>query len=195
MDHRRRIRLIQTLTIAWMMVEAAIALWAAWRAQSPALLAFGGDSAIELLSAVVVLWSLQPAEHAQSTKNVNRIAGGLLLALAAFVATNSAITLAGHREPAPTLLGIGILIAAALVMPLLAREKRKLSGSAGSAALRADAAQSSTCAYLSVIALTGLAANALWRVRWADPAAALAIVPFVLWEARETFRGKPCGCC
>jgi divalent metal cation (Fe/Co/Zn/Cd) transporter len=80
-------------------------------------------------------------------------------------------------------------------MPVLAKKKRKLSAAIDSAALRADAAQSGTCAYLSVIALVGLAANAVWRVAWADPVAALAVVPFVVWEAREAGRGKPCGCC
>jgi divalent metal cation (Fe/Co/Zn/Cd) transporter len=118
----------------------------------------------------------------------------LLLALAAYVVAVSSAALAGNREPRPTLLGIAILMAAAIIMPALAREKRKLSAATGSAALRADAAQSGACAYLSVIALLGLAANAVWHVAWADPIAALAIVPFVAWEGREAMRGKSCGC-
>ncbi|HWY52830.1 MAG TPA: cation transporter [Terriglobales bacterium] len=84
--------------------------------------------------------------------------------------------------------------AAAVVMPWLAKEKRRLSGTTGSAALRADAAQSALCAYLSLIALAGLATNAIWRVKWADPIAALLIVPVILREGLEAMHGKPCNC-
>ncbi len=79
-------------------------------------------------------------------------------------------------------------------MPWLAKEKRRLSGATGSAALRADAAQSALCAYLSLIALAGLAINAIWHVEWADPIAALAILPLIVWEGRKAMRGKACGC-
>ena len=87
------------------------------------------------------------------------------------------------------------MVVAAAGMPWLAREKRKLSAATGSAALRADAAESALCAYLSVIALVGLGMNAIWRMRWADPVAALVILPLILWEGREAIRGKPCGGC
>ncbi|MGA8605989.1 MAG: cation transporter [Candidatus Sulfotelmatobacter sp.] len=171
----RRIQRVQTVTIAWMSVEAVVSLFAAWRAHSPALLAFGGDSAVELLSAAVVLWRFRAsAPHENVEKRAARVAGALLLALAAFVAITSVASLLGYGEPNPTLLGIAILVAAAAVMPWLAKEKRRLSGATGSAALRADAAQSALCAYLSLIALAGLAINAIWRVKWADPIAALA---------------------
>jgi divalent metal cation (Fe/Co/Zn/Cd) transporter len=119
----------------------------------------------------------------------------LLFTLAAFVTITSVTSLLGYSEPKPTFLGIAILIAAAAVMPWLAREKRRLSANTGSAALRADAAQSALCAYLSLIALAGLATNAIWHVRWADPIAALAILPLIVWEGREAMRGKACGCC
>src|SRR5579864_4174836 len=191
-----RIQRVQTVTIAWMSVEALVSLLAAWRAHSPALLAFGGDSAIELFSAVVVLWRFRASvEHEYAEKRAARVAGALLFALAAFVAITSVTSLLGYSEPKPTFLGIAILIAAAAVMPWLAKEKRRLSGAAGSAALRADAAQSALCAYLSIIALAGLAINAIWRVKWADPIAALVIIPLVIWEGREAMRGKICGCC
>jgi divalent metal cation (Fe/Co/Zn/Cd) transporter len=88
-----------------------------------------------------------------------------------------------------------VLGAATFIMPLLAREKRRLSALTASAALRADAVESALCAYLSVIALLGLAIHAVWHITWADPVAALAITPLILREARETIRGKPCGCC
>jgi divalent metal cation (Fe/Co/Zn/Cd) transporter len=153
-DAVRRIRRIQAATIIWMGVEAAVSLSAAWIARSPALLAFGGDSTIELLSAAVVLWRFRAhavQEHAE--KRASRIAGILLFVLAVYVVAASALTLLGYSEPKPTYLGIAILIAAAVIMPQLAKEKRKLSSATGSAALRADAAQSALCAYFSLIAL------------------------------------------
>jgi divalent metal cation (Fe/Co/Zn/Cd) transporter len=189
------IQRIQTTTIVWMTVEAAVSLSAAWKARSPALLAFGGDSAIELLSAVAVLWRFRTYEPERLEKRVARITAALLFILAAYVAMVSALTLLGHHEAKTTYWGIAILIGAAAIMPWLAREKRRLSAITGSAALRADAAQSGLCAYLSVIALVGLGINAIWHIRWADPIAALAIVPLILWEGWEAMRGKACGCC
>jgi divalent metal cation (Fe/Co/Zn/Cd) transporter len=195
-DTSRRIRRVQTVTIGWMSVEAAVSLFAAWRARSPVLLAFGGDSAIEFFSAIVVLWRFRASvENEHAEKRAARVAGALLFALAAFVAVTSVTSLLGHSEPKPTFLGIAILIAAAAVMPWLAREKRRLSGATGSATLRADAAQSALCACLSLIALAGLAINAIWHVKWADPISALAVLPLIVWEGWEAMRGKGCGCC
>ena len=191
----RRIQRVQTVTIAWMSVEAVVSLYAAWRAHSPALLAFGGDSAIELFSAAVVLWRFSTTAHENAEKRAARVAGALLFALAACVAITSVASLLRYSEPKPTLLGIVILVAAAAVMPWLAKEKRRLSAAIGSAALRADAAQSALCAYLSLIALAGLAINAISHVRWADPIAALAVLPIIVWEGREAMSGKACGCC
>jgi len=195
-DAIRRIQRVQTVTVAWMSVEAVVSLFAAWRARSPALLAFGGDSAVELLSAAVVLWRFRAsAAHADAERRAARVAGALLFALAAYVAITSVASLLGYCEPKPTLLGIAILAAAAAVMPWLAKEKRRLSGATGSATLRADAAQSALCAYLSLIALAGLAINAIWHAKWADPIAALVVVPLIVWEGREAMRRKACGCC
>jgi divalent metal cation (Fe/Co/Zn/Cd) transporter len=192
----RRIQQIQAITIVWMSVEASISLSAAWMARSPALLAFGGDSAVELVSATIVLWRFRAQVVPGNTeRSASRIASALLFALAAYVTVVSVMSLLGHNPPRPTYLGIAILIAAATVMPWLAKEKRKLSAATGSAALRADAAQSGLCAYLSVIALLGLAVNAVWHVTWADPVAALAITPLIIWEGKEAIRGKACGCC
>src|SRR5580692_10748419 len=195
-DAIRRIQRVQAITIVWMSVEAAVSLFGAWKARSPALLAFGGDSAIELFSAVVVLWRFRAsAGLGDAERRAARVAGALLFALAAYVAITSVASLLGYSEPKTTFLGIAILVAAAAVMPWLAREKRRLSGATGSAALRADAAQSALCAYLSLIALAGLAINAIWHVKWADPIAALAILPLIVWEGGEAMRGKDCGCC
>jgi len=192
----RRIQQIQAITIAWMSVEVGISLSAAWTARSPALLAFGGDSAIEMLSATVVLWRFRAHNvSGQAERSASRLAGALLFALTAYVGVVSVMSLVGRNAPKPTYLGIAILIGAAIVMPWLAKEKRRLSAATGSAALRADAAQSGLCAYLSLIALMGLAANAVWHVTWADAVAALAVMPLILWEGNEAIRGKACGCC
>lgn len=190
----RLVRRVQTITIAWMSLEAAFALWAAWAAHSPALAAFGGDSAVELLSAVVVLWRFRRHAPGRAEQRAARIGGSLLFVLAACVVLASAMSLLRYSEPKPSYLGMVVLVAALLIMPWLAAEKRRLSAVTGSAALRADAAESALCAYLSLIALAGLTVHAIWRIEWADPIAALAITPFILFEAREAIRGNACGC-
>src|SRR5215469_7281821 len=191
----RRVRRVQAILVAWMSAEAGVSFLAAWWAGSPALIAFGGDSAIELASAVVVLWRFRSnavSEHLE--RRAARIAGGLLFALAACVTATSVMALLRYSEAKPSFLGIGILAAAAVLMPLLAREKRRLSAQTGSAALRADAAESALCGYLSLVALMGLLVNAVWHVGWADPVAAMLIVPLISREVVEALRGKSCDC-
>ena len=107
-----------------MSVEAAASLAAAFNVHSPALLAFGGDSTIELISAVLVLWRFRGHEISETTKRrVNRVAGALLFLLAAYVAVVSALSLLGHREPKPSYLGIAMLVVAAITMSILAHER------------------------------------------------------------------------
>jgi len=191
-----RIRRIQTITIAWMSAEAVVSLLAAWMAHSPALLAFGGDSGIELLSAVVVYWRFRSKGSDERTEKLAaRITGSVLFALAAYVALVAALALLGHSEVRPSFLGIVVLIVAAVVMPLLAQQKRRLSALTASAALRADAAESALCGYLSIIALAGLVANAFWGITWADPVAALCLIPLVAREGWQALKGRPCDCC
>ena len=189
-DVLRRILRIQAFTLIWMALEVAISLGAAWRAHSPALLAFGGDSAIELVSALVVYWRFRfYSTEMKAEKFATRIAGGLLFALAAYVLLASGAALLGKREARPSLAGIALLLVAAMVMPWLAGQKRKLSATASSAALRADAAESAVCGYMAWIALAGLSVNAAWRIKWADPVAALCLIPFILREGWEAIRG------
>jgi len=190
-DVLRRILRIQTFTLVWMFVEAAVALGAAWRAHSPALLAFGGDSAIELVSALVVYWRFRfYSTETKAEKFASRIAGGLLFALAAYVLLASGAALLGKRETRPSLAGIALLLVAAIVMPWLAGQKRKLAVTASSAALRADAAESAVCGYMAWIALAGLSINAAWGIKWADPVAALCLTPFILREGWEAVEGQ-----
>jgi len=176
-----------------MVVEAVFSLSAAWIARSPALLAFGGDSAIELVSAVVVLRRFRVlSQEADAEERAAKFAGGLLFALAACVVLASILSLLGHIEPRPSVLGISVLVVAAIAMPLLAQQKRRLSAATGSAALRADAAESAVCGYLAWIALVGLVVNATWGVKWADPVAALTLLPLIVREGIEAMKGKPC---
>jgi len=196
-DLVRRAQRLQVLTIVWMTAEAMIALASAWTARSPALLGFGGDSAIELLSAIVVLWRFRSTTESESTrteKTAARVAGALLFLVAAFVLITSSLAFLGHDEPRPSFVGIALLIAAAFGMPWLAREKRKLATQLSTASLNADAAQSSLCGYLSWIALAGLLANAVLGKSLADPIAALILVPFIVKEGWEAVRASRRGC-
>lgn len=188
------VRRIQWFTIGWMAVEVAIAIFAAVRAHSVALAAFGGDSAIELFSAAVVLVRFR-STCGISEALASKLNGWLLISLALYISLQSAYTLMIARaKPQPSYLGIALLVAAAFIMPLLARRKRQLAALANSAALKADAAQSSLCAYLSWIALAGLLLSAVGHFSWADPLAALGLLPIVIHEAKEAFEGRTCTC-
>src|SRR6266852_6223925 len=149
-DVSRRVLQLQLLTIAWMTVEAVVSLGEAWSSQSPALFAFGGDSLIELLSAAVVFWRFR---FTLNEARAARIAGVLLFTLAGLVMLTSVLNFLGYREAQRSLIGIGILLAAAIVMPWLASWKRKLAVVTSSAALKADAAESALCGYMAWIAL------------------------------------------
>jgi divalent metal cation (Fe/Co/Zn/Cd) transporter len=193
LETARRVIRIQVLTLIWMSVEAVVSLGAAWMARSSALLGFGGDSAVELLSATIVLWRFsRPSNDIHAEERAARIAGGLLFVLAAFVLLASALTLLGHIEARPSPIGIALVILAAVVMPWLTKQKRQLSAATGSAALRADAAESAVCGYLALIALAGLGVNAIWKINWADPVAALALLPLIVREGWEAMKGKAC---
>lgn len=176
-----------------MCVELGVALFAGIRACSVALTAFGADSGIELLSAFVVLRRF--ASKPISELRAARISGILLYVLAAYILVTSALSFMNTRlQPEPTVLGIGLLIAASIIMPLLGRAKKTLAAETGSRALGADAAQSNICAYMSWIALAGLLLNFFFHFPWADSAAALLLLPIVLKEAAEASKGEVCEC-
>ena len=184
-----QVRRIQMITLVWMGVEAVVSLEAAWVAHSPALLGFGGDSAVELFSAVIVWWRFSPgAGEEERERRAAKFAGALLLVLAGIVVLGALMAFAARIAPRPSLIGIVLLFLSAAVMPWLAREKRRLASATGSAALKADAAESAVCGYLAIIALAGLLLNAVWGARWADPLAALALLPWILREGWEALR-------
>ena len=187
--------MLQFVTVVWMSAEAAVSIFAAVRAHSIALLGFGGDSVIELASAFVVLMRFKKISLLNET-TASRITGLLLLLLAAFVFGSSVLAFTNPRfRPEQSYLGIGLLIAAAIVMPWLSRQKRSLAARINSASLQADAVQSSLCAYLAWIALGGLALNAVFKLSWADPAAALFLLPIVVREGWDAIHGRPCSDC
>jgi len=193
--YQKQIVSLQLITILWMCAEAAIALFAALRAHSVALLGFGADSGIELASAFVVFLRFKKVSRVDE-KRAARITGLLLFALAAFILGSSIVAFTNPRfRPEPSYLGIGLLIAAGIFMPWLASQKRALAARANSGALKADAVQSSMCAYLAWIALGGLVVNAIFKMSWADPAAALLLLPIILREGWEAMQGKSCSDC
>jgi divalent metal cation (Fe/Co/Zn/Cd) transporter len=185
---------LQGVTLAWMLVEFGVAAYAAATAHSPALLAFGSDSLVELLSATVVLLQWVPGV-ALSERRASRAAGALLLVLAVVVAAIAVASFALRLRPETSYSGMAITAAALVAMPVLAGLKRREARRSGNAALAADAVQSATCAYTALVALVGLAVNAAFHIAWFDSIAALVAIPFLIKEGRSAWQGRACGCC
>ena len=185
---------LQVITLAWMLVECGVSIYAAKVAHSPALLAFGSDSFVELLSASVVLAQCVPGISI-AERRASRLAGGLLFLPAFIVAATAVASLALRVRPEASGMGIGITAAALVAMPILALLKRREARRSGNVALAADAVQSATCAYLAFVTLAGLAVNALFHIAWMDSLAALVAVPILIVEGRSAWRGRGCACC
>ena len=194
----RRGQWLSTATLIYNAVEGIVAIAAGTVAGSVALIGFGIDSGIELTASVAALWRLQQdadvERRARAERITHRIIGSLFLALAVYVTVDAGLALWEREIPEESILGIALATASLLVMPVLAYAKRRVSIQLGSRALRAEAAQTSLCTYLSAILLGGLILNALFGWWWADPLAALAMVPIIAKEAYEGLRGeKPCS--
>jgi divalent metal cation (Fe/Co/Zn/Cd) transporter len=185
---------IQGVTLAWMLVECGASLYAAAAAHSPAMLAFGSDSLVELLSATLVLLQFSSLKIIPEEKAA-RIAGALLFVLAVIVACTALLSVLLHLRPETSQLGMLVTIAALIVMPILATLKRREARRTNNVALMADAVQSATCAYLALVTLAGLAANAAFHIPWVDSVAALIAVPILFHEGRSAWQGHACGCC
>ena len=185
---------LQGVTLGWMLVELGVSAYAAATAHSPAMLAFGADSLVELLSATVVLLQWIPGISI-SERRASRAAGALLFVLAFVVAAIALAALALRLRPETSCAGIAITVAALIAMPVLASLKRREARRSNNAALAADAVQSATCAYIALITLTGLAINAAFHIAWFDSIAALAVVPILVKEGRSAWQGHACGCC
>lgn len=186
-------------TMAYNLVEAGLALGSGIIARSVVLIGFGLDSVIECAAAGVLLWRLRlewrgvdPEALESAERRVHRFVGITFFALAAYVVGQAGWTLTGGPVPAESLLGIALAVASLVVMPLVACGKLRAAREIGSPALRAEARETLACSYLSFTLLLGLGANALWGWWWADPLAALAMVPWLIREGREGVRGEPC---
>ncbi len=176
--------------MGWNVAEGVIAVAAGAAAGSIALIGFGIDSAIETSSGVILLWRLFSGEHRE--RLALRLVGVSFLVLAAYVAFDGAKSLWFGEPPEESLVGIVLAAVSLVVMPLLARAKRRVAAEMGSRALAADSRQTSLCAYLSAILLCGLALYALLGWWWADPMAALVMVPIIGREGIEALRGERC---
>jgi divalent metal cation (Fe/Co/Zn/Cd) transporter len=192
----RRGRRLEYLTVAWNSAEGIAALIAGFLAGSIALIGFGLDSVIEISSSVVLLWRLRAENDAERREHAEhraqRLVGMCFLALAAYVAYDSIKGLVRHEAPQESIFGICVAIAALIAMPLLAQAKRQVARQLNSGAMHADSRQSDFCAYLSAILLGGLLLNALLGWWWADPAAALVMVPLIAREGVGGLRARRC---
>jgi divalent metal cation (Fe/Co/Zn/Cd) transporter len=191
---RRAGRRIEFLSIAWTSLEAIIGIVAGLLAGSVALIGFGIDSIIEVASSGVLLWRLSDQPHAEEREEVaHRLVGVGFLALAAYIAVAALHDLLTHQPPRVSHFGIVYAAVCIIIMPLLAHAKRRAAAKLDSDALHADSHQSDLCAYLSAILLVGLALNALFGWWWADPVAALCMLPIITKEGFAGLRGEFCS--
>jgi len=192
----RRGKLLEYATIGYNSLEGIAAIIAGVIAGSVALVGFGFDSAIEVISGATLLWRLYADVNEEKRERVERralrIVGVSFLLLAAYVTFDAAKSLIRHEPPQESTVGIIVAVASLIVMPLLARAKRRVAKAIGSKALDADASQTALCTYLSAILLAGLLLNALLGWWWADPVAALVMVPMIVREGLEGTRGERC---
>jgi divalent metal cation (Fe/Co/Zn/Cd) transporter len=197
-DLVRRGLALSYATLFYNSLEGVLAIFAGWMAGSVALVGFGADSLIELTAGTAAIWRLYSdrdlASRERSERTALRMIGASFLALAAYVAADAIASLVNRNEPEESVLGIVVASASLIVMPLLARAKRQVALGLSSGALAADAKQTVFCTYLSAILLAGLLLNALLGWWWADPVAALAMVPIITHEGVEGVRGRSaCG--
>jgi len=194
--HGRR---LEYFAIGWNAVEGLVAVIAGAFAGSISLVGFGVDSFIEVTSGAVLLWRMSvDADVQRRERNERRalmIVGVCFLALAAYITYESAMDLWSKKAPEHSIPGIILACVSLVVMPLLSRAKRRVGRALGSAAMHADAKQTEFCTYLSGILLAGLLLNTLFRLWWADPVAALIMVPIITKEGIEGLQGKACDEC
>jgi divalent metal cation (Fe/Co/Zn/Cd) transporter len=189
---QRRIRIIVAITIGYNVVEAIVALSAGTVASSAALIAFGLDSIVEVLSAAAVAWQFAAPDPETRERVALRVIAISFFALAAFVSVDAVLSLAGVREPEPSPVGIVLAAVSLAVMPVLSLLERRTGTELGSASAVADSKQTLLCAYLSAALLVGLLLNALLGWAWADAVAALVIAGFAVREGIEAWRGDAC---
>lgn len=186
---RRRGFWLEYASMAWMTVEAAVAVTAGIAASSVALVGFGLDSVIEFCAAAIVVWQLRGGGEERETRAVKLI-GVTFFALAAYLAVESIHDLATQSRPGQSVAGLAVTAAALVVMPLLALAKHRTGRALGNRTLIADAAESAFCAFTSGAALLGVGLNAGLGWWWADPVAALVIAALAVKEGLEAWEGE-----
>jgi divalent metal cation (Fe/Co/Zn/Cd) transporter len=195
----QRGRRLEYFTIVWNAIEGLVAVIAGVIAGSISLVGFGIDSFIEVTSGSVLLWRMSVDAEVQrrelNERRALRIVGVCFLLLAAYIAYASVLDLWSRRAPEHSIPGIVLACVSLVVMPLLSRAKRKVGRALDSAAMHADAKQTEFCTYLSAILLAGLLLNALFGLWWADPVAALIMVPIIAKEGMEGLQGSTCDEC
>jgi divalent metal cation (Fe/Co/Zn/Cd) transporter len=190
---QRRIRLVVTATIAYNVVEAVVALVAGRISSSAALIAFGLDSAVEVLSAAAVAWQFAGRDPEARERAAVRVIAVSFLGLAAFVSVDAVRTLVDRAAPEASAVGVVLAAVSLVVMPALSLVERRTGRELGSASAVADSRQTLLCAWLSGVLLLGLVLNGTLGWWWADPLAALAIAGFAVREGLEAWRGDACA--
>jgi divalent metal cation (Fe/Co/Zn/Cd) transporter len=191
----QRGRVLEYVSLGWMVIEAGVGIAAGLVAGSIALVGFGADSVIEIFSSSVLLWRLREGTPGEGRERMAlKLVGLSFFALAAYVSFDAARDLALRNRPDVSVIGIVLAAVAVVSMPLLARAKRRIAASLDSRAMHADSRQSDFCGYLSAILLVGLALNAFLHWWWADPVAALFMVMVMVKEGYQALRGETCEC-
>ena len=190
---RTRIRIVVAITITWNLIEAVVALAAGGAASSAALVGFGLDSIVEVLSAAAVAWQFAAPDPQARERVALRVIAVSFFGLAAYVSVDAVLALTGTRTPEHSGVGIVLATLSLLVMPFLSWFERRTGRELGSASAVADSKQTLICTYLSAAVLLGLMANSLLGWAWADSVAALAIAAFAVREGLEAWRGEACA--
>lgn len=181
-------------TVAWNVVEAAVAISAGVVARSIALVGFGLDSTVEVLSALVIIWQFRSPDVDRERRALRLIATSFF-ALAAYITVQAARDLVRGDRPTHTPVGIALAVASLIVMPLLSAAKKSTGRKLGSVTVIADANQTKLCSYLSAVLLAGLVVNTVSGWWWADPIAGIVIAGLAVREGREAWQGKSCDDC
>jgi divalent metal cation (Fe/Co/Zn/Cd) transporter len=191
---RRHARWLAYGTLAYNAAEAAVAIGAGSDAGSFALVSFGGDSLVECLSAIMIIWQFRSAVPEDRERQALRGIAVAFFVLAAWVTVDAGRGLLTGADPDASPVGIALAAVSLVVMPLLALAKRRVAAALGSASVAADGMQTMLCTYLSAVLLLGLLANATLGWAWADPVAALVIAAVAVREGRDAWRGQGCDC-
>ena len=189
---QRRIRLVVAITISYNVIEAGIALAAGTVASSAALIGFGLDSIVEVLSAAAIAWQFAAPDPEKRERVALRVIAVSFFALAAYVSVDAGLSLFGVREAEHSPVGIVLAAVSLAVMPVLSWFERRTGRELGSASAIADSKQTLICSYLSAALLAGLLLNSLLGWAWADSVAALVIAGFAVKEGLEAWRGDAC---